>query len=251
MLHQPSLTEHCCFFSLKVIKHEGLSKDMSECTLFDLLKYNDIDDDEHLTKEEFYTAFGEYDYLFPMQQIKNKKNCEKKTEHNVTFYHHKNTDHIWQTKILFIVPSSTLSNYSWCVLLKMLKPIRSWVWNIGLEVSKSFLSVLSCLFELLAMQKKQQNPWHRETLLSQIFSFIHACPNILLSIIFFIIVCFKYWYYLQGAKKRFIFFPFLGFLYIWGKICCVSCQSLFFRIDCLMPNECCWSEIVWSVDGDQ
>uniref|UniRef100_A0A3B3WGB8 Follistatin-like 5 n=1 Tax=Poecilia mexicana TaxID=48701 RepID=A0A3B3WGB8_9TELE len=41
----------------QVIKHEGLSKDVSECTLFDLLKYNDINDDEHLTREEFYTAF--------------------------------------------------------------------------------------------------------------------------------------------------------------------------------------------------
>lgn len=44
--------------SPKVIKQEGLTKDFSECTLFDLLKYNDINDDEHLTKEEFYTAFG-------------------------------------------------------------------------------------------------------------------------------------------------------------------------------------------------
>uniref|UniRef100_A0A3P8UUM9 Follistatin-like 5 n=1 Tax=Cynoglossus semilaevis TaxID=244447 RepID=A0A3P8UUM9_CYNSE len=41
----------------QVIKQEGLTKDFSECTLFDLLKYNDINDDEHLTKEEFYTAF--------------------------------------------------------------------------------------------------------------------------------------------------------------------------------------------------
>lgn len=47
-------------FSLKVIKQEGLSKDVSECTLFDLLKYSDVNDDEHLTKEEFYTAFGEF-----------------------------------------------------------------------------------------------------------------------------------------------------------------------------------------------
>uniref|UniRef100_A0A8C5N159 Follistatin-like 5 n=1 Tax=Gouania willdenowi TaxID=441366 RepID=A0A8C5N159_GOUWI len=30
----------------QVIKHEGLSKDMSDCTLFDLLKYNDVNDDE-------------------------------------------------------------------------------------------------------------------------------------------------------------------------------------------------------------
>ncbi|CAG04646.1 unnamed protein product, partial [Tetraodon nigroviridis] len=41
----------------QVIKQEGLSKDVFECTLFDLLKYNDVNDDEHLTKEEFYTAF--------------------------------------------------------------------------------------------------------------------------------------------------------------------------------------------------
>lgn len=47
-------------FSLKVIKQEGLSKNNAACTLFDLLKYNDMDDDERLTKEEFYTAFGEF-----------------------------------------------------------------------------------------------------------------------------------------------------------------------------------------------
>lgn len=55
-----SITKHQCIFTLKVIKQEGLSKDISECTLFDLLKYNDVDDDEHLTNEEFYTAFGEF-----------------------------------------------------------------------------------------------------------------------------------------------------------------------------------------------
>lgn len=37
---------------------------MYECTLFDLLKYNDVDDDEHLTKEEFYTAFGEFSEMY-------------------------------------------------------------------------------------------------------------------------------------------------------------------------------------------
>ena len=46
-------------FLLQVIKQEGLTKTSSDCTLFDLLKYNDEDDDEHLIKEEFYTAFGE------------------------------------------------------------------------------------------------------------------------------------------------------------------------------------------------
>uniref|UniRef100_A0A8C4GXP1 Follistatin like 5 n=1 Tax=Dicentrarchus labrax TaxID=13489 RepID=A0A8C4GXP1_DICLA len=55
-------------FSLKVIKQEGLSKDVSECTLFDLLKYNDVNDDEHLTKEEFYTAFDVYLLTLPDDQ---------------------------------------------------------------------------------------------------------------------------------------------------------------------------------------
>uniref|UniRef100_A0A669CVD4 Follistatin-like 5 n=1 Tax=Oreochromis niloticus TaxID=8128 RepID=A0A669CVD4_ORENI len=55
-------------FSLKVIKQEGLSKDISECTLFDLLKYNDVNDDERLTKEEFYTAFDAYLLTLPENQ---------------------------------------------------------------------------------------------------------------------------------------------------------------------------------------
>lgn len=58
-VHRPNID----VFSLKVIKQEGLSKDVSECTLFDLLKYNDVNDDEHLTKEEFYTALGESNVL--------------------------------------------------------------------------------------------------------------------------------------------------------------------------------------------
>uniref|UniRef100_A0A8C5GBR1 Follistatin-like 5 n=1 Tax=Gouania willdenowi TaxID=441366 RepID=A0A8C5GBR1_GOUWI len=53
---------------LKVIKHEGLSKDMSDCTLFDLLKYNDVNDDEHLTREEFKTAFDVYLLTLPEDQ---------------------------------------------------------------------------------------------------------------------------------------------------------------------------------------
>uniref|UniRef100_A0A3P9NNK8 Follistatin-like 5 n=1 Tax=Poecilia reticulata TaxID=8081 RepID=A0A3P9NNK8_POERE len=52
----------------QVIKHEGLSKDVSECSLFDLLKYNDINDDEHLTREEFYTAFDVYLLNLPDEQ---------------------------------------------------------------------------------------------------------------------------------------------------------------------------------------
>uniref|UniRef100_A0A673A516 Follistatin-like 5 n=1 Tax=Sphaeramia orbicularis TaxID=375764 RepID=A0A673A516_9TELE len=52
----------------QVIKQEGLTKEKSECTLFDLLKYNDINDDEHLTKEEFYTAFDVYLLNLPDDQ---------------------------------------------------------------------------------------------------------------------------------------------------------------------------------------
>ncbi|KAF3838758.1 hypothetical protein F7725_010526 [Dissostichus mawsoni] len=52
----------------QVIKQEGLSKDVSECTLFDLLKYNDVNDDEHLTKEEFYTALDVYLLTLPDDQ---------------------------------------------------------------------------------------------------------------------------------------------------------------------------------------
>uniref|UniRef100_A0A669E1L3 Follistatin-like 5 n=1 Tax=Oreochromis niloticus TaxID=8128 RepID=A0A669E1L3_ORENI len=49
-------------------QQEGLSKDISECTLFDLLKYNDVNDDERLTKEEFYTAFDAYLLTLPENQ---------------------------------------------------------------------------------------------------------------------------------------------------------------------------------------
>lgn len=59
----------------QVVKQEGLSKDMFECTLFDLLKYNDADDDEHLTREEFYTAFGEFTRIVPDE-------TSRRTKHN-------------------------------------------------------------------------------------------------------------------------------------------------------------------------
>uniref|UniRef100_A0A672FR27 Follistatin-like 5 n=1 Tax=Salarias fasciatus TaxID=181472 RepID=A0A672FR27_SALFA len=51
-----------------VIKQEGLNKDASDCTLFDLLKYNDVNDDERLTREEFYTAFDVYQLTLPEDQ---------------------------------------------------------------------------------------------------------------------------------------------------------------------------------------
>lgn len=41
---------------------------MFECTLFDLLKYNDVNDDEHLTKEEFYTAFGKFKEIWNIKK---------------------------------------------------------------------------------------------------------------------------------------------------------------------------------------
>ncbi|XP_039606262.1 follistatin-related protein 5 isoform X1 [Polypterus senegalus] len=41
----------------QVIKQEGLANDFSDCTLFDLLKYDDYNGDKHLSKEEFYRAF--------------------------------------------------------------------------------------------------------------------------------------------------------------------------------------------------
>ncbi|KAL6087834.1 hypothetical protein STEG23_036656 [Scotinomys teguina] len=41
----------------QVIKQEELNKDLSGCTLYDLLKYDDFNADKHLALEEFYRAF--------------------------------------------------------------------------------------------------------------------------------------------------------------------------------------------------
>ncbi|XP_048463601.1 follistatin-related protein 5 [Rhincodon typus] len=41
----------------QVIKQDRLGKDLSQCSLFDLLKYDDYNNDKHLTQEEFYRAF--------------------------------------------------------------------------------------------------------------------------------------------------------------------------------------------------
>ncbi|KAM8848310.1 follistatin-related protein 5 isoform 1-T1 [Synchiropus picturatus] len=41
----------------QVIKQDGLTKEGPECTLFDLLKFNDVDHDKRLTRHEFYKAF--------------------------------------------------------------------------------------------------------------------------------------------------------------------------------------------------
>lgn len=45
------------FFFYQVIKQDRLGKDHSQCSLFDLLKYDDYNSDKHLTQEEFYRAF--------------------------------------------------------------------------------------------------------------------------------------------------------------------------------------------------
>ncbi|XP_028815553.1 follistatin-related protein 5 isoform X2 [Denticeps clupeoides] len=52
----------------QVIKQEGLNKAGTECTLFDLLKYSDVDNDEHLTKEELYAAFEAFQLSLPDDQ---------------------------------------------------------------------------------------------------------------------------------------------------------------------------------------
>lgn len=54
---------------MQVIKQEGLSRTASECTLFDLFKYNDANDDEHLAREEFYAAFGECWVLMKVMKV--------------------------------------------------------------------------------------------------------------------------------------------------------------------------------------
>nr|XP_023647856.1 follistatin-related protein 5-like isoform X2 [Paramormyrops kingsleyae] len=42
----------------QVVKRDGLVRDNSRCTLFDLLKYDDVNSDQQLSREEFYKAFG-------------------------------------------------------------------------------------------------------------------------------------------------------------------------------------------------
>ncbi|MBN3295454.1 FSTL5 protein, partial [Amia calva] len=54
--------------ALQVIKQEGLAKEASGCTLFDLLKYDDRDADKHLTQDEFYAAFDVLQLTLPEDQ---------------------------------------------------------------------------------------------------------------------------------------------------------------------------------------
>ncbi|XP_005006861.1 follistatin-related protein 5 isoform X2 [Cavia porcellus] len=52
----------------QVIKQEDLSKDHSECTLYDLLKFDDLNADKHLALDEFYRAFQVIQLSLPEDQ---------------------------------------------------------------------------------------------------------------------------------------------------------------------------------------
>ncbi|XP_013364123.1 PREDICTED: follistatin-related protein 5 [Chinchilla lanigera] len=52
----------------QVIKQEDLSKDHSECTLYDLVKFDDLNADKHLALEEFYRAFQVIQLSLPEDQ---------------------------------------------------------------------------------------------------------------------------------------------------------------------------------------
>nr|XP_020825373.1 follistatin-related protein 5 isoform X4 [Phascolarctos cinereus] len=52
----------------QVIKQNELGKDLSDCSLFDLLKYDDFNSDKHLALEEFYRAFQVIQLSLPEDQ---------------------------------------------------------------------------------------------------------------------------------------------------------------------------------------
>ncbi|XP_058049131.1 follistatin-related protein 5 [Ahaetulla prasina] len=52
----------------QVINQDELGKDMSDCSLFDLLKYDDYNSDKHLGLEEFYRAFQVIQLSLPEDQ---------------------------------------------------------------------------------------------------------------------------------------------------------------------------------------
>ncbi|XP_062837327.1 follistatin-related protein 5 isoform X1 [Anolis carolinensis] len=52
----------------QVIKQDELGKDLSDCSLFDLLKYDDYNSDKHLCLEEFYRAFQVIQLSLPEDQ---------------------------------------------------------------------------------------------------------------------------------------------------------------------------------------
>ncbi|MXQ82173.1 hypothetical protein E5288_WYG007942 [Bos mutus] len=53
---------------IQVIKQEELGKDLSDCTLYDLLKYDDFNSDKHLALEEFYRTFQVIQLSLPEDQ---------------------------------------------------------------------------------------------------------------------------------------------------------------------------------------
>ncbi|NWU71092.1 FSTL5 protein, partial [Pterocles burchelli] len=52
----------------QVIKQDELGKDVSDCSLFDLLKYDDYNSDKHLALEEIYRAFQVVQLSLPEDQ---------------------------------------------------------------------------------------------------------------------------------------------------------------------------------------
>ncbi|CAL8261592.1 unnamed protein product [Lota lota] len=52
----------------QVIKQEGLSRVTSTCSLYDLLKYDNLNGDAHLTLREMYSAFDVYQLTLPKDQ---------------------------------------------------------------------------------------------------------------------------------------------------------------------------------------
>ncbi|XP_053315992.1 follistatin-related protein 5 isoform X2 [Spea bombifrons] len=53
----------------QVIKQEGIGKSLYECSLFNLVKYDDYNGDKHLSLEEFYRAFGVVELSVPEDQL--------------------------------------------------------------------------------------------------------------------------------------------------------------------------------------
>lgn len=51
-------TEKCCI-SIQISTKEHLEDSLLECTMQDLIRYDDYNNDSYLTLHEFYTAFRE------------------------------------------------------------------------------------------------------------------------------------------------------------------------------------------------
>ncbi|KAF4799491.1 Follistatin-related protein 4 [Turdus rufiventris] len=63
------VSDQCiCKVCSKVIKRDELGKEPSDCSVFDLLKYDDYNGDKHLALEEFYRAFHVVQLNLPEDQ---------------------------------------------------------------------------------------------------------------------------------------------------------------------------------------